>query len=55
MSNDVFLGQTGERMFCYSRHMKGGMMFRGNINMTPVDSGSSGDHWFTWHHLTTLH
>jgi hypothetical protein len=45
MSNDVLLGHTGEgcfakadtgkRMFYYSKHGKGYMMFRRNINMTP--------------------
>jgi hypothetical protein len=34
--NDVFAkADTGERMFCYSRHMKERMMARKNINMTP--------------------
>jgi hypothetical protein len=28
ISNDVLLGYTGERMFCYSKHMKGHVMFR---------------------------
>jgi hypothetical protein len=35
LSNDVLLEHAGERMFCYSRHVKGCMMFRRNINMTP--------------------
>jgi hypothetical protein len=33
--NDVLLGQSGERTFCYSKHVKGHMMFRKNISMTP--------------------
>jgi hypothetical protein len=40
MSNDVLLGYTGERMFCCSRHMKGHVMFRKNINMTPLTVGA---------------
>jgi hypothetical protein len=40
MSNNVLLGHTGERMFCYSRHVKGGMMFRWKINMTPQIVGA---------------
>jgi hypothetical protein len=32
-------GDTGERMFCYSKHMKGHVMFRRNINMTPQTVG----------------
>ena len=32
---------TGERMFCYSKHMKGCMMFRRNLNMTPQTVSSS--------------
>ena len=49
MSNDVLLGHTGEgcfakadtgkRMFYYSKHVKGHMMFRRNINMTPQTVG----------------
>ena len=39
MSNNVFLGHRGERMFCYTKHVKGHMMFRRNINITP-DSGN---------------
>ena len=32
---------TGERMFCYSKHVKGHMMFRRNINMSPLTVGSN--------------
>ena len=32
---------TGERMFRYSKHMKGCMMFRRNLNMTPQTVSSS--------------
>jgi hypothetical protein len=38
VSDDVLLGPTGERMFCYSRH--GHVMFRGNINMNPQTVGA---------------
>ena len=31
---------TGERMFCSSKHMKGHIMFRRNINMTPRTVGA---------------
>lgn len=37
MSNDVFQGNTGERMFGYSRHMKGHMMKECKDDLT--DSG----------------
>jgi hypothetical protein len=35
MLKDVLLGHTGERMFCYSRHMKECMMFMRDVNVTP--------------------
>jgi hypothetical protein len=48
--NNVLLGHigerifaeadTGERMFFYSKHMKGCMMFRRNINMTQQTVGA---------------
>ena len=59
MSNDVLLGHTGERMFCYSKHVKGHMMFIRNINMTPQTVGAQ--LWFallclpSLHHLAELH
>ena len=31
---------TGERIFCYSKHVKGYMMFRRNINMMPQTVGA---------------
>ena len=31
---------TGGRMFCYSRHVKGHMKFRRNINLTPRTVGA---------------
>jgi hypothetical protein len=40
MSNDVLLEHTSERMFCYTRHVKGHVMFRRNINMTPMTTGA---------------
>jgi hypothetical protein len=40
MSNDVLLGLTGERRFCYSRQVKGHVLFRENINMTPQTVGA---------------
>jgi hypothetical protein len=51
MSNDVFLGHTGERMFCWSRHrwkdvfcnsrhVEGHVIFRKNINMAPQTVGA---------------
>jgi hypothetical protein len=39
MPYDVLLGQTGEGMFCWSKHMRGCMMFRKNITMTPQRVG----------------
>jgi hypothetical protein len=30
---------TGERIFCYSKHVKGHRMFTKNINMTPQTVG----------------
>ena len=33
-------GDTGEGMFCYSRHVKGYMIFRRNVNMTPQKMGA---------------
>ena len=40
MSNDVLLGHTGERLFGYSRHMKGCVAFRRDINMTLQTTGA---------------
>lgn len=31
---------TGERVFCYSKHLKGLMMFGNNISMTPQRLGA---------------
>ena len=38
--NDVWLGQSGERMFCYRKHVKGHMMFGKNRNMTQHTVGT---------------
>lgn len=40
ISNDVLLGHTGEKMFCYSTCMKGLVMFRRNVNMTTQTVGA---------------
>lgn len=59
----------GEKMSSYSKHMKGCMMFRKNINMTPTNSQSSnigsicstllvlhmsGMYWFILHWIAEL-
>lgn len=38
--NDVLLGTQVKGGFCYSRHVKGHMMFRRNINTTPQTLGA---------------
>jgi hypothetical protein len=42
MSNDGLLEHTGERMFCWSRHMKGPVMKE--YNCDPTQSGMSSEH-----------
>lgn len=37
---DVLLEHTGKRIFCYSRHVTGHVMFRENINRTPQTVGA---------------
>jgi hypothetical protein len=60
---------TGERMVCYSRHVKGWVTFRRNINMTPQTVGAGAlvcsaslryssltahMYWFTLHCIVEL-
>jgi hypothetical protein len=51
--NDVLLGQTGERMFSWSRPIKGCTVFRKNLNMTR-DSGTRLALWFALHCFASL-
>jgi hypothetical protein len=51
---------AGERTLCQSRHVKGWMMFRENINMTLQTVGYAGWYWhalpfFTGYHLSWIH
>jgi hypothetical protein len=39
MLSAVLQVHTGERMFCWSRHRRGPVMFRNNVNMTPQRVG----------------
>lgn len=40
LSNDLLLGHTGERMFSSCKHVRGFILFRRNINMTPQTVGA---------------
>ena len=61
---------TGERIFCYSKHVKGHRMFTKNINMTPQTVGAQAlvcfalpgytsvttcMYWFALHRIAKLH
>jgi hypothetical protein len=45
---------TGERMFCYNKHVKGHTMFRRNIDMTPQTVGATALVFFALPHCSLL-
>ena len=69
MSNDVSLGHTGERMFCYSKHVKGCTLFRRNVDISKAvgaqalvcfapprhSSMTACMYWFTLHYVVEVH
>jgi hypothetical protein len=52
MSNDILLGHTGKRMFCYSKHVKGLMMKK---YKNDPHRQLACERWFALLHLAVVH